>query len=94
MLVAVEVDTLKEKLTVVKTKALVDTFAYRVNDVDVQEIYYTPAKGDAKTLTHSLTDRLLVVEKEKVSNMLTKVECKAVLATLAARETEVKVDTL
>jgi len=35
MLIALEVDTLLNKLSVVKIKALVVTFAYRVKEVDV-----------------------------------------------------------
>ena len=35
-----------------------------------------------------------VVEEENVGNTLAEVECKAVLETLAAKETEVKVHTL
>ena len=38
MLVAVEVDKLSDKLTVVKTKALVERLAYRVKEVDVQAL--------------------------------------------------------
>ena len=43
---------------------------------------------------YALTNRLRVVKKEKVGNMLAKVECKAVFDRLAARETEVKAYTL
>ena len=35
-MVAVEVDRLGDKLSMVKTQALVETIAYRVNKVDVQ----------------------------------------------------------
>ena len=38
----------------VKSKALVDTLAYRVRDVDVQALCYTLAKVDAETLIDSL----------------------------------------
>jgi len=94
MLVAVEFDTAEDKLSVVKTKALVDTLAYRVKEGDVQALCYTLAKVDAETLRYPLTDRLQVLQEEKVGNMPTKLECKAVLDTLASRETEVKVHTL
>lgn len=40
------------------------------------------------------TDRLSAMKEEKVGNVSVKVECKAVLNTLAARETEDKVHTL
>ena len=49
---------------------------------------------DAETLVYALTDRLPVMKEEKVGNMSAKVECKAVLDKLAAREKEVKVHTL
>lgn len=65
------------KLSVVKTKALVDTLAYRVKEVYVKALCYTLAEVDAKTLMYALTDRLPVVEEEKVGNMPAKVECKA-----------------
>ena len=45
-------------------------------------------------LIYALAHRLSVVEEEKVGYMPAKVECKAVVDTLAARETEVKVRTL
>ena len=61
--------------------------------MDVQALYYTLAEVDAETLVYEVTDGLPVVEEEKVCNMPAKVECKAVLDTLAARETEVKVHT-
>ena len=47
-LVAVEVDTLGEKLSMAKTKALVDTLAYRVKEVDFQALCYTLAKADSE----------------------------------------------
>ena len=47
-----------------------------------------------ETIIYALADKLLVVEDEKVGNISAKVECKAVLDTLAARETEVKVHIL
>ena len=62
--------------------------------MDVQALCYTLAKVDAETLIYALTDGLPVVEEEKVGNMPAKVECKAVLDTLAARQTEIKVHTL
>jgi len=62
--------------------------------VDVQALCYTLAKLYAKKLIYAPTDRLPVVEEEKVGNMPAKVECKAVLDKLADRETEVKVHTL
>ena len=49
---------------------------------------------DAETLLYALAHRLSVVEEEKVGNTPAKVECKAVVETLAARETEVKVEAL
>ena len=70
-MLAVEVDRLREKLSMVKTEALMETIAYRVTYVDVP-----------------------VVEEENVGNTLAEVECKAVLETLAAKETDVKVHTL
>ena len=94
MLVAVKVDTLAEKLSMVKTEALIHTLAYRMQEVDVQAPCYTLAEVDAETLIYALTDRLPLVEEEKVGNMPGKVECRAVLNTLAARETDVKVHTL
>ena len=47
-----------------------------------------------ETIIYALADKLLVVADEKVGNISAKVECKAVLDTLAARETEVKVHIL
>ena len=49
---------------------------------------------DDETIIYALADKLLVVEDEKVGNISAKVECKALLDTLAARETEVKVHIL
>ena len=49
---------------------------------------------DAERLIYSLTNRLLLVKEDKVRHMPTKVECKALLNTLADKETEVKVYTL
>ena len=72
---------------------MVDTLAYRVKEVDVLALCYTDAEVDAETLIYALTDRLPVVEKEKVGNIPAKMECKMVLNTLAARQTEVKVHT-
>lgn len=43
----------------------------------VKALCYTLAEVDAKTLMYALTDRLPVVEEEKVGNMPAKVECKA-----------------
>ena len=88
---AVEVETLKEKLSMIETKAFLDTRAYRAKHVDVQALFYILAKVDAKTLIYALADRLPLVEEEKVDNMPANVECKAVLKTLAAKEKEVKV---
>ena len=85
------VDTLGDKLSMVKTEALVNTLAYRV---DVQTLCYILAKVDDETLIYALTDRLPVVEKEKVGNTPAKVECKAVLDELSDREKKVKVHTL
>ena len=93
MLVAVEVDTLSDKLTVVKTKALVERLAYRVKGVDVQALCYTLTFVEADRLIYALTDGPLMVEEINVGNMPTKVEWKALLDTLADRETDVKVHT-
>ena len=49
---------------------------------------------DDEAIIYALADKLLVVEDEKVGNISAKVECKAVLDTLAARETEVMIHTL
>ena len=49
---------------------------------------------DTKTLIHELADRQPVVEEEKVGSTPAKMDCQAVLDTLAAREKEVKVHTL
>ena len=49
---------------------------------------------DDETIIYALADKLLVVEDEKVGNISAKVECKAVLDILAARETEVNVHIL
>ena len=51
---------------------------------------YTLAEVDAERLIYTLADRLPDVEEEKGGSTLAKVECKAVLDTLAAGETEVK----
>ena len=72
---------------------MVEKLDYRVIEVDVQVLCYTLSEVDAETLIYALTDRLPVLEEYKVGNMPVKVECKAVLNTLAARETEVKVHT-
>ena len=93
-LVAAKVDTLGDKLSMIKTEALVDTLVYTVKEVDVQTLRYTLAELDAETLICALADRLRVVEEELVGNTPTKVECKAVLERLAAKETEVKIQTL
>ena len=63
-----------------------DTLAYSVKEDDVQTLCYTLTKVDAKTLIYALTDRLPVVEEAKVDNTPAKVESKAVLDALAARE--------
>ena len=91
---AVEVETLKEKLSMIETKAFLDTRAYRAKHVDVQALFYILAKVDAKTLIYALADRLPLVEEEKVDNMPANVECKALLKTLAAKEKELKVQLL
>lgn len=62
--------------------------------MDIRALCYTFAKVDAETLVYALTDRLSAMKEEKVGNVSAKVECKAVLNTLAARETEDKVHTL
>ena len=48
----------------------------------------------AERLIYTLAERLLVVEKEKIGKTPAKVECKAMLNTLAAREKKIKVRTL
>ena len=58
--------------------------------MDVQTLCYILAEVDAETLIYTLTDRLPVVEEEKVGIMPAKVECKAVLKALAAREKKLK----
>ena len=59
-------------------------------EVDVQALCYPFADVDTETLIYALTDRLRVVEEENVGNKPAKLECKAMLDTLAAIETEVK----
>ena len=71
-----------------------DALACRVKEVDVGTLYYTVDEVDAETLIYTLADRLPVVEEDKVGNTPAKVESKAVLDTLAAKEIEVKVHTL
>ena len=91
--VAAEVDRLGDKLSIIKTEALVDALVCRVKEVDVETLCYTVDKVDAETLIYTLADRLPVVEEDKVGNTPAK-ESKAVLDTLAAKETEVKIHTL
>ena len=62
--------------------------------MDAQFLCYTLDNVDAETLVYALTARLPVMKEEKVGNMSAKVECKAVLNTMAARETEDKVHKL
>ena len=76
------VDTLGDKLSMIKTEALVDTLAYRLKEVDVHALCYTLAELDAETLIYALADKLPEVEQEKVGNTPTKVKCKAMLDTL------------
>ena len=76
------------KLSMIRTKALVDTLAYTVIKENIQALCYKLGEVDLKTLIYALIDRLPVDEK-KVGNMSAKVEFKAVLDTLGARETEV-----
>ena len=94
MLVAVKFDTLGDKLFMVKTKVVVESLAERGKEVDVQALCYTLAHVNARKLIYTLTNGLLLVEEDKVGNMPVKVERKAVLDTMADRETEVKVHTL
>ena len=54
---------------------------------------YTLAKVDDETVIYALLTSYRWWRTKKLA-MLAKVKCKAVLDTLAARETEVKVDTL
>ena len=49
-MVAVEVDRLGDKLSMVKTKALVETIAYRVNKVDGHTLRYLITAVDAEML--------------------------------------------
>ena len=49
---------------------------------------------EADRLIYALTDRPLMVEEINIGNMPTKVECKALLDTLADRDIDVKVHTL
>lgn len=51
--------------------------------MDVQALCYTLAQVDAERLIYSLTNKLLLVKEDKVRHMPTKVECKALLDTLA-----------
>ena len=91
-LVAAEVDRLGDKLSIIKTEALVDALVCRLKEVDVETLCYTVDEVDAETLIYTLADRLPVVEEDKVGNTPAK-ESKAVLDTLAAKETEVKIHT-
>ena len=93
-LVAVEVDTLRDKLSMVRTEVLGDKLAYGKKEVNGQTLCYRLSEMDGETLIYALADRLPVVEDEKVDNTSAKVEYKAVLGTLAAGETDVKVHTL
>ena len=93
MVVEVEVDTIRDKVSIIRTEALMDTLAYTVKKVDMQALCYTLGEVDPEILIYALFDKLPVDEK-KAGNMSVKVECKGVLDTLAARETEVKVHTL
>ena len=68
---------------------LVDTLVYRVKVVDVEALCQPYNELDVEMLIYALADRLPLVEEEKDGNTPTKVEGKAVLHTLAARETEV-----
>ena len=68
----------------VKSKALFYTLNYRLNKVVVQALCYTLTEVNIETLIYPLDDRLSLLEEEKNGNTLAKVECKAVLDTLAA----------
>ena len=83
----VEVDPLED---MGKTEALEETLAYRVKEVDVPTVCYTIAELDAETLLYTQAERQPVVEKENMVNMAANLQCKAVLNTLAAKQTEVK----
>ena len=50
----------------------------------VQALCYTLTEVNIETLIYPLDDRLSLLEEEKNGNTLAKVECKAVLDTLAA----------
>ena len=56
---------------------------------EILTLCYTLAEVNTERLIYTLAYRLPVVEKEKVGNTPAKVECKAVVDTLAAGETEV-----
>ena len=89
-MVAVEVDRLGDKLSMVKTKALVETIAYRVNKVDGHTLRYLITVVDAEMLVYELDKKLPVVEEENVGNMLAEVKSKAVLETLPAKEKKLR----
>ena len=89
-MVAVEVDRLGDKLSMVKTKALVETIAYRVNEVDGHTLRYLITAVDAEMLVYELDKKLPVVEEENVGNMLAEVKSKAVLETLPAKEKKLR----
>ena len=63
-LVAIEVNTLGDKLSMVKTEALLDTHAYRVKEVDFQTVCYTIDGLDVETLIYAQAYRLLVLKKK------------------------------
>ena len=66
-----------------------DTLVYRVKEVDVEAPSQSFAELDVETLIYELAHRLRVVEEVTFRNRPTKVDCKAVLHTLAVSETEV-----
>ena len=69
-LVAVEVDTLADKRSMVKTVALANTVAHRVIEVDVQTLCFTLAKVDAERHIYALAGKLRVGGEEKFSTRL------------------------
>ena len=85
-LVAIQVETLGDGLSTVKTVAAADTVAHRVLEVVVQTLCYTLAEVDAEKLIYAVADRQPVVLEEKICNTLAKEKCKAVVDTLAAKE--------
>lgn len=64
-LVVIDVDSVGDKLSMVKTEALVVTLAYRIKQVGDLTVCYTIAELDAEALIYAQADRQQVVEKKK-----------------------------